>query len=101
VCLDEAEGEIDGEATAGVPARVPPAVHRHVAEQPLDVAGVPVQRLPAVSGPAGTDACWCGGLRPWGPITFGTLSRHCKLYLRHILPDALNRLYVSHSDVIP
>lgn len=46
----------DGEATTGVPARVPPAMDRHVAEQPLDVPGVPVQRLPAVSGPLRADA---------------------------------------------
>ena len=74
-----------GEATTGVPARVPPAVHRHVAEQPLDVPGVPVQRLPAIYGPARTDACWCRGR---GHGVLNSLLWHSKLYMLHILPDA-------------
>ena len=43
-----------GEAAAGVPAYVPPAVHRRVAARALDVPGLPVHRLGAVAGPNGT-----------------------------------------------
>lgn len=35
----------DGEAAAGVPARVPPAVHRRVAAGQLHLPGLPAQRL--------------------------------------------------------
>jgi hypothetical protein len=48
VCLREVE-EGDGEAVAGVPAHVPPGVHRPVAPRPLDMPGVPVRRLCAAA----------------------------------------------------
>ena len=41
-----------GEAAAGVPAHVPPGVHRPVAARPLDMPSLPVQRLRTAAGPS-------------------------------------------------
>ena len=42
----------DGEAAAGVPAHVPPGMHRPVVARPLDMPRLPVQRLRTAAGPS-------------------------------------------------
>lgn len=45
----------DGEAAAGVPARVPPAMHRRVAAGQLHLPGLPAQRLRGGAAIAGSN----------------------------------------------